>query len=81
VKELAASKLTEIEARLHELLAMRDALRGILTDWDARLAATADDTRAALLDSLAQVRLPVEERVTSGWPGKTKGRKVTYEKI
>ena len=81
VKELAASKLTEIEARLRELLSMRDALRGILTDWETRLEATADDTRAALLDSLAKVLLPVEKRVTSGWPVKKKGRKVTYEKI
>ena len=80
VRVLAESKLTEVEARLHELLSMRDALRGILTDWDARLAVAADNTRAALLDSLAQVRLPVEERVTSGWPGKKKGRNVRYEK-
>ena len=53
VRALAASKLTDVEARLRELTALRDELRATLTDWDARLSKTDGGGRAGLLESLA----------------------------
>lgn len=52
VRALAAEKLALIEDRLVELQDARDRLRGVLDDWDARLAATPQGRRAALLDAL-----------------------------
>lgn len=54
VRALAATKLTEVETRLSELLIVRDELRATLTDWDARLAARPAEQRAGLLEALAQ---------------------------
>ena len=79
VKRLTETKLAEIETRLQEMLAMRDALRQILDDWNVRLASTRDEERAALLESLITVQLPVQKNVTSRWPEKRKGRKAKYE--
>jgi DNA-binding transcriptional MerR regulator len=53
VRELAASKLADIETQLKEMTAIRNALRQTLKDWDRRLEETADGERAALLHSLA----------------------------
>lgn len=53
VRELAATKLAEVERHLQEVLAMRDELRASLEDWDARLARTAQGQRAGLLEALA----------------------------
>lgn len=78
VRQLAESKLATIEERLQELLAMREALRQILGDWDARLGA-ANGKPATLLESLTRIQLPVEENVASHWHGKKKGRNKTDE--
>jgi DNA-binding transcriptional MerR regulator len=53
VRALAAAKLTEIELRLDEMLAVRDELKATLEDWDARLARTKDGQRAGLLEALS----------------------------
>ena len=53
VRALTAERLEEIEARLRELHTMREYLRGVLDDWDARLAATPEHEPARLLESLA----------------------------
>jgi DNA-binding transcriptional MerR regulator len=53
VRALAAAKLSDVEARLVELTALRDELRSTLTDWDSRLSKTTDGRRAGLLESLA----------------------------
>jgi DNA-binding transcriptional MerR regulator len=53
VRELAATKLGEIERHLKEVTTMRDELRDALADWDARLAKTARGQRAGLLKALA----------------------------
>ena len=52
VRKLAAEKLVVLEGRLAELQDACDRLRGVLTHWDALLAATPGGGRAALLDAL-----------------------------
>lgn len=54
VRALAAEKLTEVESRLTELLALRDVLRATLLDWDERLAGKKAEQRAGLLEALAK---------------------------
>jgi len=54
VRALAAEKLTELESRLSEMLALRDELRAMLVDWDGRLARKGAGQRAGLLDALAE---------------------------
>ena len=53
VRELVAQRLARLEGRLEELLALRDELRVLTSDWDARLKATAPGRPARLLDTLA----------------------------
>jgi DNA-binding transcriptional MerR regulator len=52
VRALAAAKLEEVEARLREMVAMRNGLRAALGAWDAQLAKTSSGKRAGLLESL-----------------------------
>ena len=52
VRDIAASKLTQLEERIADLEALRDHLRGLLQDWDNRLAGTPDGQPARLLESL-----------------------------
>lgn len=59
VRALAAVKLEEVEARLCELLALRQELQALLGEWNERLAGIPSDTPAHLLDTL-----PVREKVT-----------------
>jgi len=54
VRDLALSKLEEVERRLEELVLVRDHLQMLLKDWDDRLARTAPGQRAGLLDSLGR---------------------------
>jgi len=53
VRQLAAAKLSDLEARLKETRALRDELRATLQDWDTRLSRTAPGKQAGLLESLA----------------------------
>ncbi|MBI3649852.1 MAG: heavy metal-responsive transcriptional regulator [Acidobacteria bacterium] len=53
VRQLAQTKLTDVERQLRELEAVRDNLSSMLADWDERLARTDEHQRAGLLDSLA----------------------------
>ena len=52
VRSLAASKLSQIEAHLKEVISLRDELSDALKDWDRRLAKTASGQRADLLQTL-----------------------------
>ena len=52
VRALAATKLEDVEARLRELVALRNDLRAALRTWDSQLAKTRAGKRAGLLDSL-----------------------------
>ena len=53
VRELVGRHLAGLEHRIEELLALRDELRGLTADWDARLKTTAPGKPARLLDTLA----------------------------
>jgi len=53
VRDLAATKLSEVERHLYEVTAIRDELRESLKAWDERLAQTAQGERAWLLKGLA----------------------------
>ena len=52
VRTLAASKLSQVETRLRELVDLRNELRAVLKDWDTRLMHRAPGERAGLLESL-----------------------------
>jgi DNA-binding transcriptional MerR regulator len=54
VRHLAEEKLGEIDQRLADLGALRDDLREILAEWDKRLAATPEGSRAGLLERLGK---------------------------
>jgi DNA-binding transcriptional MerR regulator len=56
VRNLAASKLVEIEARMKEMKALRQEFRNILREWDRRLSKTPRE-RAYLLESLGTKNL------------------------
>lgn len=62
VRALAAAKLSEIEVRLDELVALRDELRATLSDWDAQLERTPAGRRAGLLESLSPSRRAAAKR-------------------
>jgi len=49
---LVGERLNALEQRLDDLTALRDEMRRLLNDWDARLAATPIGKRARLLDML-----------------------------
>lgn len=53
VRALAEGKLRDVDRQLEELAEFRKALRGILRDWDARLAKAEGQDPARLLESLA----------------------------
>lgn len=52
VRALAAAKLQDLEARIREMTTLRDEMRGLLAEWDARLAGTPEGERAWLLEGL-----------------------------
>lgn len=52
VRSLVGDRLAALESRLVELISLRDELRLLLRDWDARLAVTPEGQRARLLDML-----------------------------
>jgi DNA-binding transcriptional MerR regulator len=54
VRELAAKKLKELEARIRGLQELREALRVMLGEWDARLAGAKNGERAWLLETLVK---------------------------
>lgn len=60
VRDLGAEKLAALEEQIRELTAVRDTLRGLLDDWDRRLAEAPPGERAGLLDSLAAEGPPLD---------------------
>jgi len=52
VRELTASKLTQLEAKLEQLTELRNELRKLLKNWDQRLEGHASSERAGLLESI-----------------------------
>ena len=55
VREVAASKLEDLDQRLRDLNALRRSMRSMLREWDKRLASTRNGQRAALLETLTEV--------------------------
>jgi DNA-binding transcriptional MerR regulator len=53
MRRLIGERLDALDARIVELTALRDEMRVIVGDWDARLAVTPNGQRARLLDMLA----------------------------
>jgi DNA-binding transcriptional MerR regulator len=53
VRTLAGRKLAEVEEQLANLERFREGLRGLIADWDARLAGARPREAAHLLESLA----------------------------
>jgi len=53
VRALVGDRLAALETKLAELTRLRDEMRVLVRDWDARLARTPDGQRARLLDVLA----------------------------
>lgn len=52
VRVLAAEKLSDIESRLSDLMAVREELRNTLRQWDVRLSEVEPGTRVGLLETL-----------------------------
>lgn len=73
VRRLIGERLDALDARLVELTALRDEMRVIVGDWDARLAVTPNGQRARLLDMLAG-RPALEMARSKGAPGARRGR-------
>lgn len=74
VRALAATKLEEVEARLRELITLRNDLRSALRAWDMQLAKTPPGKRAGLLDSLSSVS-PVSPKRSSPFSTNNNQRK------
>jgi DNA-binding transcriptional MerR regulator len=53
VRDLAGTKLKNLERHIHELVELRDQLRKVLKQWDAALRKTPASKRAGLLEALA----------------------------
>jgi DNA-binding transcriptional MerR regulator len=62
VRAIAAARLDELNARIARMLELRDELRRLLRDWDARIASLGPGQRAGLLDALA----PTPVRASAG---------------
>jgi DNA-binding transcriptional MerR regulator len=62
VRSLVGARLDRLEARLEELIELRDDLRTLIKDWDAGLAGTPAGQRARLLDMLGG-RAALDRRV------------------
>jgi DNA-binding transcriptional MerR regulator len=60
VRSLVGERLEQLNRRIEEMLALRDELRVLVTDWDDRLTRTRKGARAPLLETLGT--LPVIER-------------------
>ena len=54
VRQLASTKLEELNQRLEEMTLLRDQMQAMLQDWDDRLLRTPDGQRAGLLESLLE---------------------------
>ena len=55
VRTLAAEKLAAVESRLEQLAELRDRIRRVLSDWDARLARAPRGAQVGLLQALAEL--------------------------
>ena len=54
VRTLVGQRFEELNGRIAQLLALRDELGLLMSEWDKRLLKTADGERAHLLDTLGE---------------------------
>ncbi|MEP6946427.1 MAG: heavy metal-responsive transcriptional regulator [Acidobacteriota bacterium] len=66
VRELAAEKLADVDEQLKALKVVRSQLKGMVGDWDARLAATPAGERATLLANLPDTGTAQKARPKKG---------------
>lgn len=66
VRALAAAKLDDLERRIREMTALREEMRALLAEWDARLASTPEGERAWLLQGLLHTPEQEEHRPVAG---------------
>lgn len=73
VQALAAEKLESMEEQIRDLIELRDQLRALIEEWDARLASTPKGRRAHLLDtwSNSAIELPAGRHRPAGKLGQT----------
>jgi hypothetical protein len=64
VRAMVGDRLEHLDRQLEELTALRRELRGLLAQWDERLAVTPAGTQARLLDSLGG--RPIIDTITKG---------------
>lgn len=79
VRALAATKLEEVEARLRELVNLRNDLRAALQAWDAQLAKTPAGKRAGLLESVPAAPAVSPKRSVPFSTNNSKQRKQTKQ--
>jgi DNA-binding transcriptional MerR regulator len=64
VRALVGDRLDALVERIRQLIALRDELRALMVEWDARLSKTPQGARAHLLETLGTK--PVIERTRRG---------------
>ena len=74
VRDLAAAKLSDVENRLRELIEMRDQLRTIIKDWDARLSGLPAGKQGRLLETLAS------KQTTNGHSGHSRNANSKFKR-
>ena len=77
VRSVAAARLEEIDRRLKDMARLRDGLRALLEDWDARLEATPAGGHAGLLDALVSGEIDIDLPPRSATAGTIRRRKLT----
>jgi DNA-binding transcriptional MerR regulator len=75
VRALAGSKLESMEAQLRDLTLLRNRLRRMLGEWDAKLAKTPTGKPARLLESWAQESAECERpHAVAAIPNRRRGK-------
>lgn len=68
VRELAAVKLDAVETQIEQMSALRDELRGLLSEWDSLLDSAASGQPVRLLERLASKPCVTARRVSPFHP-------------
>ncbi len=63
VLAIGRDRLGDLERRIEQLIALRDDLRALLKNWEARVGRLGRNERAGLLDSLAERPTPARARL------------------
>jgi DNA-binding transcriptional MerR regulator len=71
---LAGAKLTDLEERLSEMIALRRQLQAIVEDWDNRLAETPKGGQARLLETIPNLPTAKKQKTSSSFASKNNKR-------